>query len=194
MGIESRNNFLNKFRWKYGHQGIILATINAKIFMLSANWKCLQYWTKEKNTKIPLRKQPKYKSFAEIYPKEFEELSVAYHSIFSLDLFDNLCTASDGKNHLITICECNEKELKKEIFDEMLKNDLRFDKNNLSWTPNHRASMWTVLQKYNVQYIDNDVCNNLFKFFNKIFTVKFLWKQCREMGFKWQTYAHATKK
>ncbi len=188
MGLESRNNFMNRFCWKFGHQGIILAMTNAEIFKLSANWKCLQYWLNEESKPVPQRKQPQYPTFVQLYPQQFEHLSKAYGAIFSLKLFDNLFKANDGKYHLITNIEYDEKRLKDKIYEMMLLNELKFDKDDEKWTHNHKNALWLYLMRYHDKApINNKILREVSTFFNDKFHLDLLWEVCKSIGWVWES-------
>ena len=186
MVLESRNNILNQFNWRLGHQGIITAIFNAQTWMFHNNYITLRYWTKETNKPIDNRKQPGYKTFNELYPEQTNKIKILFSTALNLSLFKDKFTDKKGFVKIIPVMDIDENAVKEHVYNIIKKNGLKFSKKSLVFSSQHRLYLWCFLNERGWWNMNQDRLTKLYTHFGKKLTKDKLWEECAKLGASWQ--------
>ena len=186
MGLEQRNNILNQFRFKLGHQNFSSALLNGALFVIHNHWLTNQYWKTEHKLPKHKRRQPQYHTWIEKFPLQFKQLDIALNNMFDLSKMRHNFKSPRGTYTCLTIIDINEKELETMAFDMIEKNSIQFNTKHRKWNSRHLLSMFTYISRKGWTQLNERRIDKIYYHFGGEIDRDIIWNQCRRWrGMNW---------
>ena len=101
-----------------------------------------------------------------------------------MKLFDTF-RYKDGTVRILTIIEYDEETMRKKVYEMIRKNGLIFGKKGL-FTRQHLLSLWCLLSENEWRVMNDNILEQVCKYFNRVLDQDKMWEQCQSIGASWE--------
>ena len=112
------------------------------------------------------------------------EISCIISATLDMKLFDTF-RYKDGTVRILTIIEYDEETMRKKVYEMIRKNGLTFGKKGL-FTRQHLLSLWCLLSENEWRVMNDNILEQVCKYFNRLLDEDKMWEQCQSIGASWE--------